>query len=45
MKNIINFNDNVIKHYFVRQNIEVKDIVRKQGDGKEITINGVGIIE
>ena len=33
------------RHYFVRQNMEVKDIIRKQGDGKEIVINGVGIIK
>jgi hypothetical protein len=49
MKHIRKFNENidnnVIEHYFVRQNIEVKDIVRKQGDGKEVTINGVGVIK
>jgi hypothetical protein len=37
--------DNTIKHYFVRQNMEVKDVVRKQGNGKEIVINGVGVIK
>jgi len=48
MNHIRKFNenvDNVIQHYFIRQSIEVKDIIRKEGDGKEITINGVGIIK
>lgn len=35
----------MIKHYFVRQIIEVKNIIRTQGDGKETTINGVGVIK
>jgi len=34
----------VIKHYFVREQMEVKDLVRKQGDGKSITINNIGTI-
>ena len=37
--------NNVIEHYFVRQHMEIKDINRKQGDGKIIPINGVGIIK
>lgn len=48
MKHVSKFNknnNNIIEHYFVRQNIEVKDIVRKQGDGKEVVINGVGVIK
>jgi hypothetical protein len=41
-----NNNDkNVIKHYFVRQKMEVKDIIRKQGDGKEVIINSIGTIK
>ena len=34
----------VIEHYFVRQHMIVEGIVRKQGDGKEIPIDGEGII-
>ncbi len=53
MKHIKRFNENrdnstndvsIIEHYLLRQKIEVKDIIRKQGDGKEIPINGIGII-
>jgi hypothetical protein len=48
MERIRKFNealDNVIEHYFVRQNMEIKDLIRKQDDGKEIIINGVGVIK
>ncbi len=48
MKHIRKFNESkntIIEHYFVRQNIEVKDIIRKQGGGEEVVINGVGVIK
>lgn len=34
----------IIKHFFVGQNMEVKDVVRKLGDGKDVVINDVGVI-
>ena len=34
-----------IKHYFINQQMEVRDLVRKEGNGKEFIINDVGIIE
>lgn len=37
--------NNIIEHYFINQHIEVKDLIRKQSDGKEIIINEIGIIK
>lgn len=34
----------IIKHYFIDQKMEVKDVIRKRGDGRNIRISGVGII-
>lgn len=37
--------DNIIEHYFVNQHMEVKGLVRKQGDGKEVIVNETGVIK
>ena len=50
MEKIKKFNESiednypVIKHYFVRQNMEVKGLDRKHGDGKKVVINSTGVI-
>lgn len=45
-KSLINkINRLSVKHYFVGDKIEVKNILRKQGNGKDVVINGVGIIK
>lgn len=34
-----------IKHYFVGQKMEVKGLSRKNSDGSEFIVNGIGVIE
>ena len=38
------FTPEVIKHYLLRQNIEVKGLIRKKSNGEEVEINDVGVI-
>lgn len=33
------------KHYFINDTIVVSNLIRKQGDGEEIIINGKGVIK
>lgn len=45
-KSLINkINRLCAKHYFVGEKIEVRNIIRKQDNGNDVVINGIGIIK